>query len=162
MKPFSKNVIFLDTEFSTLDPYEGEIMSVGLVKLSGEELYLELEYDGPVSDWVRDNIVPTLTGPKVSRQEARDRIKEFVGNQKPYAVGYVNQYDTLYLYKLFKDDTHPFNWLPLDFASMQFCVGLDPETQSIGYDTKKYREHNALDDAKMLRDNYIKFFENCD
>ncbi len=45
MKSFSENIIFFDTEFSSLNPYEGEILSIGLVKPNGEELYLELEYD---------------------------------------------------------------------------------------------------------------------
>ena len=49
MKSFSDNIIFLDAEFSTLDPYEGEILSIGLVKLNGDNLYLELEYNGPLS-----------------------------------------------------------------------------------------------------------------
>src|SRR4030066_1628453 len=47
MKPFSDNIVFLDTEFSSLDPYKGEILSIGLVKMNGDGLYLELEYTGP-------------------------------------------------------------------------------------------------------------------
>jgi DNA polymerase III epsilon subunit-like protein len=159
MKPFTENIIFLDTEFSTLNPYEGEILSVGLVKSNGEELYLELEYDGPASDWVKENILPTLTSPKMSRDEAKKNIKEFVGSNMPYMVSYVNQYDTIYIYKLFQGDTHPFYWLPIDFASMMFATGLDPESQ-IADSFPGYRVHNALDDAKLLRDCYIKFFKN--
>jgi len=77
--PFSNNVIFYDTEFSHLDPHTGEILSIGMVKISGEELYLELEYTGPVGDWVKENIIPTLKGPYVTREEARQKIREFVG-----------------------------------------------------------------------------------
>jgi hypothetical protein len=94
-KPFSDNIIFLDTEFSSLNPYRGAILSIGLVKLDGEELYLELEYNGEVDEWVKNNIIPTLKGPKISREEARRRMKEFVGDRKPYMVGYVNQFDTI-------------------------------------------------------------------
>ena len=159
MRPFSENIIFLDTEFSSLNPYEGEILSIGMVKLNGEELYLELEYDGPVSDWVKEHIVPTLTAKKVSRKEARKRIKEFVGSAHPYAVSFVNQYDTIYLYKLFQGDEHPFFWLPIDFAAILFGVGLDPDSTVIEAPAGKYREHHALDDAKFLRENYLKFFE---
>ena len=46
MKPYSGNIVFLDTEFSTLDPYNGEILSIGLVKMNGEELYVELKHRG--------------------------------------------------------------------------------------------------------------------
>lgn len=67
MKPFSDNVIFVDTEFSSLNPYKGEVLSIGLVKINGEELYLELEYQGEVDDWPKQNILPTLKSPKVNR-----------------------------------------------------------------------------------------------
>ena len=166
IKPFSENIIFLDTEFSTLDPYQGEILSVGLVKLNGEELYLELEYDGPISDWVKENIISTLSDKKVSREEAKKKIKEFVGNQKPYMVSYVNQYDAVYLYKLFQGDENPFFWLPIDFASFMFSVGENPEPENyyeiarnLGINVESYKLHNALDDAKLLREIYLNFLK---
>ncbi|MDE2019461.1 MAG: 3'-5' exoribonuclease [Patescibacteria group bacterium] len=159
MEPFSNNIVFIDTEFSDLNPYHGEILSIALVKPDGQELYLELEYDGPVSDWVRENIVPTLTAPKVPREEAKRKIKEFLGGKKPYAIGFVNQYDTLYIYKLFRGDEDPFYWMPIDFASILFGNGKNPEASIMEYPKDKYREHNALDDARFLRDNYLKFFQ---
>jgi len=58
LQPFEqKNIVFLDTEFTDLDPYKGEILSIGMVKLSGEELYIELEYKGESSDWVKKHIL---------------------------------------------------------------------------------------------------------
>lgn len=130
--PYSKNIIFFDSEFSSLDPYQGEILSIGLVKMDGSELYLELEYKGKVDPWVKKNIIPNLKDVKVSRTEAIKRIKEFVGKKKPYAVSYVTQYDTLYLYKLFtckkfNDKKHPFFWMPVDFSTILFAMGIDPE-----------------------------------
>lgn len=164
MKPFSENIIFIDTEFSTLDPYQGEILSIGLVKASGEELYLELEYDGPVSDWVKKNILPILTGQKISREEAKKQIEKFVGDSKPFMVGYVNQYDTIYLYKLFGVENQPFYWLPIDFASILFSAGKNPDeilefAEELKIDIGKYKQHNALDDARLLREVYLKYFE---
>jgi DNA polymerase III epsilon subunit-like protein len=168
-KPFSDNIIFLDTEFSSLNPYRGEILSIGLVKLDGEELYLELEYNGEVDEWVKNNIIPTLKGPKISREEARRRMKEFVGDRKPYMVGYVNQFDTIYWYKLFGIEAHPAYWIPIDLASILFASGIDPERYDrenegnfyaeTGIDTTKYRNHHALDDAKLVREIYLKFFQ---
>jgi len=167
LRPFSNNVIFIDTEFSTLDPYKGEILSIGIVKLDGEELYLELEYEGEINEWVRGNIIPTLKEPKISREEARKRINEFIGNGKPYMVGYVNQFDTIYWYKLFGIDNHPCYWIPIDIASILFAFGIDPERldreneasifPDIGIDVTKYRNHHALDDAKLVREIYLHF-----
>jgi len=170
MKSFSKNIIFLDTEFSSLDPYKGEILSIGLVKLNGEELYLELKYDGEIDPWVKKNIIPTLKDPKVSRETAKRRIREFIGKKKPYLVSYVNQFDAIYWYKLFGVNNHPAHWLPIDFASILFGLGINPEAyyygdkdnfyKEMGIDHTKYKEHHALDDAKLLREVYLKFVEN--
>lgn len=169
MKPFSKNIIFVDTEFSTLDPYKGEILSIGIVKLNGEELYLELEYDGEVSEWVKKNILSDLNGHKVSREEARKQIKEFVDDNKPFAVAFINQFDMIYTYKLFNTGGCPFYWVPVDFASILFGRGINPEDyllenktdffKKLGIDVKKYNQHNALDDAKLLREAYLRFLE---
>jgi DNA polymerase III epsilon subunit-like protein len=164
MKPFSGNVIFVDTEFSTLDPYQGEILSIALIKLNGDTLYLELEYDGPTSEWVKTNILPTLKDPKVSRDEAKRKIKEFIGDSKPYMVSYVSQYDVVYFYKLFGVENQPCYWLPIDFASMLFSAGADPEklfdfARKLGVHTGQYRPHSAIDDAKLLREVYLAFFK---
>lgn len=169
MQLFSNNIVFLDTEFSTLDPYKGEILSVGIVKLNGEELYLELEYDGNVSEWVEKNIIPTLNSSKVDRNEAKKLIKDFIGDKRPYAVGFINQFDAIYTYKLFGVDKHPFYWIPIDFASILFSYGINPEDYilenktdffgKLGIDLEKFKQHNALDDAKLLREAFLKFFE---
>lgn len=159
-----KNLIFIDTEFSSLDPASGEILSIGIVKLNGESLYLELEYDGPVDAWVRTNILPMLTGVKLSPTEAKKQVRRFVGAKKPFAVAYVDNYDNLYFVKLFGVGKLPFNWLTIDFASILFALGVNPgKSLASGSDVKKlyeglgldlgaYRAHYALDDARLLRD----------
>ena len=172
MKPFSDNIIFFDTEFSSLDPNKGEILSIGLVKLNGEELYLELEYQGEIDDWVKKNILPILKESKISRKEAVKRIKEFVGDTKPYIVGYINQDDVIYWQKLYRSvgfKRNPFHLVAIDFASLLFMLGIDPESyyfgdennffKKIGIDHTKYKKHHALDDAKLLREVYLKLLK---
>ncbi len=168
--PFSNNIIFFDSEFSSMDPYVGEILSIGMVTYDGREMYLELEHNGKVSDWVKENILPTLTTKKVSRDDAVKKIYEFVGVKKPYLIAYVDVYDVVYSYKLFGDMKEtPFNWMPLDFASMLFALGINPKSyqpknkenffDKLGVDTAKYHIHHALDDAKLLREVYLKLLE---
>ena len=171
MKPFSQNVIFYDAEFSDLDAYNGELLSVALVKYSGEELYLELDYDGPVSEWVSEHMSHLLSSEKkISRSDARERIISFVGEDKPFLVAYVNQFDMAFWHKLFHIEDHdclysnhePNHWIPIDFASILFGFGINPEHPSrkgredfyrqFGIDVAKYDYHNALDDARLLRD----------
>lgn len=165
--PFTENVIFYDTEFSSLDPYKGEILSIGAVKMNGEEFYCEIEFDGEYSDWVKEHLLHTFTSEKVTREKARDMLCTFVGTKRPYMLAYVNQFDTIYTHKLFQGrENGPFYWLPLDFASVLYGLGYNPEVfrddnytalaHELGVEVKTGHTHNALDDAKFLREIYIK------
>jgi DNA polymerase-3 subunit epsilon len=172
MKPFSDNLIFFDTEFTSVDPYKGEIISIGLVKMSGEELYLEVEPKGEMSAWVKNNVVPLLDQKKVTREEAARKIIEFAGEGAPYLISYVIEFDAPFFYKLLDvsdaktNKSLPYNWIILDFASILFAMGLSPEAissakkapylKTLGIDLEKYRNHHALDDAKLLREIYRK------
>jgi DNA polymerase III epsilon subunit-like protein len=166
-KPFDDNVIFFDTEFSSLDTDKGEILSLGMVKRSGEELYLEFGFNGEADAWPRENILPYLKAPKVSKLEAVRRIREFIGPDKPYVVAYVNQFDMIYLYKLFglENFNAEFEWIPIDFASILFDRGFDPRAlverpegffTALGIDAVRFEQHNALDDAKLLKEVYAR------
>ncbi len=172
LKPYeTENIIFIDTEFTDLDPYKGEILSVGIVKLSGEELYVELEQTTESSKWVKKNIIKTLDGPKLTREQANRQIREFLGASMPYAVGFVDNYDVIYLTKIFGAGKLPFRWTTIDFASVLFAIGVNPVKfqqdnegaksfyKKLGIDTKKYRHHHALDDARILREVWLKLVE---
>lgn len=166
-KPYSKNIIFFDTEFSSLDLRKGEILSLAFVKLNGEELYLELEFDGEADEWPKNNILPNLTKNRVSKKQAVRLIEQFIGSGKPYVVAYVNQFDMTYFYKLFglENFNDKFNWIPIDYAPILFSLGIDPNVLSdrkqsffdkLQIDLSKYIQHNALDDARLLREVYLK------
>ena len=168
-KPFSDNLIFFDTEFSSLDPMRGELLSIGMVKMNDEELYFELDHQGEVDDWQKENILPSLTEEKVSQEEATKMINEFVGEAKPYVISYVHQFDMPFFYKLIPQDKSPFHWLPIDFASVLFAIGIDPEIMARGrkelykkleLDYTKYQSHHALDDARLLKETYLKLLNN--
>lgn len=164
MGPFSSNVIFVDTEFSDLDPNKGEILSIGLIKMSGASLYLELEHNESCSAWVEQHIIPMLTERKYSRLDAIHKISRFVGRGRPYMMSYVNQYDAIYLKKLFGRRRMPFNWIPIDFASLLFALSIDPNSdldlaKKLGLDPSNYQKHHALDDARLLRDMYLRIID---
>jgi DNA polymerase III epsilon subunit-like protein len=62
--------------------------------------------------------------------------------------------------------------MTIDFASILFAIGVNPVKfladqsgakafyKKLGIDLKKYRQHHALDDAKLLRDVWLKLVEN--
>jgi 3' exoribonuclease, RNase T-like len=169
IKPFSDNIIFYDSEFSSFDTKKGELLSIGMVKMNGEELYLELKSTVEPSEWVKEHVVPFLTGEKISWAAAAEKIKDFAGSSTPFLVSYVSGYDSVYLKNVIgTDKKNIFYWRPIDIASMFFALGLEPGTygdanqdgtfEKMGIDRKKYREHHALDDAKLLREFYIKYF----
>ena len=164
---FSDNIVFMDGEFTSLNACTGELLSVGLVKYTGEESYVEIAYEGPVDPWVTKNVLPQLRGPVVSKEEAREHIKAFIGDSRPFCVAYVNQFDSIFWYKLFDSPKrHPVFWLPIDFAAILYGYGFDPESMNkkrffdmIGVDKSAYAFHNALEDARLLAETYKKFFE---
>jgi hypothetical protein len=129
------------------------------VKPGGEDLYLELEYAGPVNDFVRREVLPKLTGLKVPAAEAAAGIKAFVGDGRPYMVSWGGHYDALYVYKLLGVEEQPFSWPPLDFASMLFGQGISPAhdlAEQFGIDRSRFRRDHALDDARFLREVYLR------
>lgn len=165
LKPYEPhNLIFIDTEFTSLDPAIGEILSIAIIKLNGEELYLEVETDAEPSAWVQKHVMNMLTGNKVSKEEAKQHIRKFLGKTKPFAIAYVDNYDSLYAVKLFGEGKLPFEWMTIDFASILFANGINPTkllaTESeaktfyrgLGIDLNRYKQHHALDDARLLRD----------
>lgn len=167
--PHSDSIVFFDTEFSSNDPYIAELLSIGMVKRNGQELYFELEYDGDIDPWVEENVIPYMSGNKVSREKSIQLIEKFVGETKPYIISFVNAFDVVYLTKLFGRIPKIFRWPPLDFASCLFAIGVDPEFyyvnnkdnffKKIGIDASKFNTHNALDDAKLLREVYLRMIK---
>jgi DNA polymerase III epsilon subunit-like protein len=114
--------------------------------------------------------VPTLKAEKVSREHAKERIIEFLGGAMPYAVAFVDNYDVIYLTKLFGAGKLPFRWMTIDMASVLFMLGINPVKfqldgtgakafyRRLGIDTKKFHQHYALDDARLLREVWLKLF----
>ncbi len=76
--------IFFDTEFTglTSDP---RLMSIGMVSVDGQELYIELTdgwTDAMCSPWVRVNVMPMLgKGEQLTRREAGQRIDAWLALQ---------------------------------------------------------------------------------
>lgn len=168
LQPFSRDVVFFDAEFTGHDIVRDQLMSVGMVSLDGKrEMYFELMYDPiHVGEWVRENVEPHLREDKISHEEARVRIRQFCGSHEPHLVATVNHYDMAYWHKLFGDEKEPIHHIPIDFASMLFAVGLTPAREvdgekknfytQFGIDLDTYQMHNALDDARLMRDLYVR------
>jgi DNA polymerase III epsilon subunit-like protein len=168
----AREIIFMDGEFQGLSAHGTTLLSIALIKQTGEELYVEIETDVEVNDWVKENVLPYLTKTKVSREEAIKQIVEFVGKNKPILCAYVNQFDWMGINDLLgvpsinAGTENPFYWKPMDFASILFAKGYSFEQEimslarSIGINTDKYHKHHALDDTRLLKEIYEKVMNN--
>lgn len=96
-----RKIIFADGEFTGLYPDGIEFLSLALIKENGEELSLEIETTTQINDFTKENVVPHLIGNIISKQEARDKIRKFVGDEKPFFLSYVNSFDWMGMCGLF-------------------------------------------------------------
>ena len=137
----------LDTEF--IDTPEGShLISLGLASLDGRDLYLEFDYpEDKLTPWLNQNVVPHLTGNKVSFDVASKRIVEYCGpiqfRSKPKFWAMYGAYDWYWFCRIFGGMKQLPDWCPNKYVEATDYVGcfrmaqIDPQ-------------HNALTDAKAL------------
>ena len=147
---------FLDTEFNG---FGGALLSLALVPEDGEELYVTLECADPIIPWVERNVLPYLdnvpvglVSPRLNRRQAADSVAAYLApDPEPEIVA---------------------DW-PEDLT--QFCallmigpglmVPVPPLTFRLipltGFSTAANSAvpHNALHDARALRDYYHTLLE---
>lgn len=142
--------IFFDTEFID-DGKTIELISIGMVRDDGEELYLE---SGEInwrnaSQWVLENVHPHLTGVQHSRAEIAQQVREFVG-PKPEFWAYFAAYDWVVLCQLYG------RMLDVPTGWPHFCCDLRQEMWNLPKDLlpEQMVKHNALGDARWVRESW--------
>jgi hypothetical protein len=147
---------FLDTEFNG---WNGALLSLALVPDEGEELYLTLDWDGTLGEWVERNVVPyldavpePLVSPRMSRIDAARTVAHYLaGDPDPLIVA---------------------DW-PEDIAQLSALLVTGPgvmvEVPGLrfqflplsGFSTAANSKvpHNALHDARALRDHVLTHLE---
>jgi hypothetical protein len=175
---FSENVIFMDGEFTGLSEKGTQFVSLALVKPTGESLYLiNSEYNGKkCTGWVKENVltplyIETVSGDNrnvldiynfnkrfgIPEKEIARKISEFVGEYRPFMVADVNQFDWMGICGLFGVYGVPFHYIPIDFSTILFQQGYDPDidraelARSLGVNVENYKKHSALGDAEVLK-----------
>ena len=143
---------FLDTEYNG---WSGALLSLALVPDEGEELYLTLDWNGPLEDWVERNVIPYLdavpeshVSPRMNRTDAARTIAHYLaGDADPVIVA---------------------DW-PEDIALMSALLVMGPGVMAevpgltfrfvplTGFSTAANSKvpHNALHDARALRDHIL-------
>lgn len=142
---------WFDTEFIE-DGKTIDLLSIGIVSEDGRELYLEiLEADwSKASPWVKENVLAHMgKGPTVGRQEAKCRVLDFIGTEKPEIWAYYADYDWVALCQLFGTMMDlPKGWPMYCRDVKQLCDDRgNPKLPEQGKG-----EHHALADARWTRD----------
>ena len=143
---------FLDTEYNG---WGGALLSLALVPEDGEELYVTLDWDGHLEEWVERNVVPyldmvpaALVSPRLSRADAARTLAHYLaGDNAPLIVAD------------WPEDIAQFNSLLLTGpGTMVEVPSIDFRFQPLnGFSTAANSKvpHNALHDARALRDHVM-------
>ena len=141
--------IWFDTEFIE-DGKTIDLLSIGMVREDGATFYAEPEETDRTraGDWVKQNVIPHLSGPVLPRDVIRKGLITFAG-ESPQFWAYYASYDWVALCQLFGTMMDlPKGW-PMyvrDLKQLAGNVPLIPQTS---------QEHNALADAIWTRDAWL-------
>lgn len=147
--------IFFDTEFIE-DGKTIDLISIGLVREDGAELYLESsECELSRADtWVREHVISKLDlRAPVDREQMVQSLIEFAG-EKPEFWAYYAAYDWVALCQLFgKMIDLPLGWPMYCRDLKQLQADRFPDVSFPQQDPAT--EHHALSDARWLRNSYL-------
>jgi hypothetical protein len=143
---------FLDTEYNG---WAGALLSLALVPEDGEELYLTLDWSGPLEEWVERYVVPyldtvpeALVSPRLSRADAARAVSHYLaGDPDPLIVADwpedIAHFNMLLL-------TGPGAMVEVPPLRFQFI-----ELSGFSTAANSKVPHNALHDARALRDHLL-------
>ncbi|MGI8706430.1 MAG: hypothetical protein ACR2JJ_11675 [Sphingomicrobium sp.] len=143
---------FLDTEYNGIG---GALISLALVPDDGDELYLTLETGEPLVEWVEKHVVPYLDTvpeqlgcPRLARRDAAHALEQYLkGDDDPLIVADwpedVAQFCDLMI-------TGQGEMLDLRYLTFRL-VPLSGFSTAVNSKVP----HNALHDARALRDHYL-------
>lgn len=169
--------IFMDLEFTGLHQHTS-IVSIGLVAENGMEFYAEFnDYDlSQVNEWLIENVFRNLTliGQEYNESNGSVQMK----NNKHFIAAELEEwfaqfdsvtiwsdtlaYDWILFCELFGGALHiPKNiyYIPMDIATLFLTKGIDPDINRKDFSGVDGTQHNALDDAYMIKHCYERLME---
>ncbi len=145
---------FLDTEYNGTG---GALLSLALVPDDGEELYVTLATDDPIVEWVEKNVMPymdtvpqALTCPRLSRSDAAGALERYLRHDNQVVIIADWPEDVAQFCDLMITGQGDM----VDVRDVTFRL-LPISNFSTAANSKV--PHNALHDARALRDHYHSF-----
>lgn len=171
-------IVFTDAEYTGEHAFT-TLVSLGLVTLEGDELYLTLnDYErAQVTDWLRENVLSEIDESQtVSSYEAYLRLsawlEAYAGDEDVALCSPGLGSDLLLLFELYhhaRPDLpyfHALHCLPpylnhvwhLDLNTLFVCAGVDPNTDRDAFAgvAVKGARHDALHDALVARECFLR------
>ena len=143
---------FLDTEYNGIG---GALLSLALVPDDGDELYLTLRTSEPLVDWVERHVVPYLDSvpeqlscPRLSREDAADAVERYLRHDEEPLI-----------FADWPEDIAQFCNLmitgPGDMVEIRHLTFRLAPMSNFSTAANSKVPHNALHDARALRDHLI-------
>lgn len=171
-------LVFIDAEYTGEHAYT-TLVSLGLVTLHGDELYVTLnDYDrDQVTDWLRENILADIDEREsISSQKAYERVSAWLEGRADGAPIVLCSAglgpDFLLLFELYHHACpelryfHALHCLPpylnhvwrLDLNTLFAVSGIDPNVDRDVFAgaSGSGRRHNALHDARVVRECFLR------
>ncbi len=169
-----QQLIFFDTEFTDLKQ-NAELISIGLITMSGEKLYLQCRYnENKVSAFVKEHVAPYMDPnvPRFTKETTRSVLSAWLaqqyeasGGKEIIMVSDCYAYDWMLFCNLFGGAMgipRFVYYIPLDLSTALYMKGVDPDINRIEYsgiEPGNIKQHNALDDAIVIRACWKKLME---
>ncbi len=174
-------LVFCDAEF-TGEHAHTTLVSLGLVDLEGNELYLTLDdYDeSQVTPWLRENVLSMIDpSARISSRTAYERLarwlEEYSGGERIHLVSAGKGADLILLFELYEhahpglQRFHALHCLPsylnhtqhFDLNTLFAVCGVDsdlPRESLLGRGVSSAR-HDALYDARIVRECFLKLLD---
>ena len=173
--------IFFDTEFTGLHQ-STTLISIGLIAETGESFYAELtDFDKTqLNDWLKENVIKNLelqnTRPQILRYNEYTKQTTLFSDTKMLKSEletWISQFETVEIWS----DCLSYDWvlfnhifgdafsipknvyyIPFDICTLFKIKGIDPDISREEFANMKESsvKHNALWDAKVIRECYLK------
>ena len=136
--------LFLDTEFNS---FQGELISMALVPEDSTkpEFYCEIAIKGPIDPWVQNNVVPSLHLTAVTKEQFQKSLGRYLYATGPCVIVADWPDDIRYFCESLITGPGESLW-PLH--KIRFELDFSIHYQSLV-------PHNALWDARAIRDDYL-------
>jgi len=176
--------VFFDMEFTGLHQ-KTTLISIGLISDSGEQFYGELnDFDKTqIDDWLQENVIDNL-----EMQNSRAGITRkwesgktvYFGNSEGLEKALISWFSKFKEVEIWSDCLaydwvlfseifgHAFNipkniyYIPFDICTLFKIKGIDPDVnrEEFAKMTENSQKHNALWDAKVIKECYLKLINN--